>query len=97
MNTSDLLNCNLAIAVPLATKEYEQFPEKWEANRELIISYADVFASQGDELLFRQEGVSGQLFAKLARALAWLSFLPGGVRFNGVLYEAKLSNLNKSL
>ena len=97
MNTSDLLNCSLAIAVPLATKEYKQFPERWEADKELIVSYADVFAHQGDELLFYQKGVSGQLFAKLARALAWLSFLPGGVRFNGVLYEANSTNMSKSL
>ena len=97
MNTSDLLNCSLAIAVPLATKQYEQFPEKWEADKELIVSYADVFAGQGDELLFREKGVSCQLFAKLARALAWLSFLPGGVRFNGVIYEANSTNMNKSL
>ena len=97
MNTSDLLNCSLAIAVPLAAKEYEQFPERWEADKGLIVSYADVFAHQGDELLFYQKGVSGQLFAKLARALAWLSFLPGGVRFNGVLYEANSTNMNKSL
>jgi len=97
MNTSDLLNCSLAIAVPLATKQYEQFPEKWEADKELIVSYADVFAGQGDELLFREKGVSCQLFGKLARALAWLSFLPGGVRFNGVIYEADSTNMNKSL
>jgi hypothetical protein len=92
MNTGDLLNYSLAIAVPLATKEYQRFPEKWEADKELIISYADVFAGQGDELLFKQKGVSGQLFTKLARALAWLSFLPGGVKFNGVLYEANSTN-----
>jgi hypothetical protein len=97
MNTSDLLNCSLAIAVPLATKQYEKFPERWEADKELIVSYADVFAHQVDELLFREEGVSGQLFAKLARALAWASFLPGGVRFNGVLYEANSTNMSKSL
>ena len=97
MNTSDLLNCSLAIAVPLAAKEYEQFPERWEADKGLIVSYADVFAHQGDELLFYQKGVSGQLFAKLARALAWLSFLPGGVRFNGVLYEVNSTNMSKSL
>ena len=68
MNTSDLLNCSLAIAVPLATKQYEQFPERWEADKELIVSYADVFAHQGDELLFREEGVSGQLFAKISQS-----------------------------
>ena len=98
MNTSDLLNCSLAIAVPLALKRYEQSPERWDADKELIVSYAEVFASQGDELLFREEGVTGQLFTKLARALAWLSFQPGGVRFNGVLYEAShSSNMSKSL
>jgi hypothetical protein len=93
MNTSDLLNCSLAIAVPIAIKQYEQFPERWDADKELIVSYAEVFAGQGDELLYRKEEVSGQLFTKLARALAWLSFQPGGVRFNGVLYEAKSTHL----
>jgi hypothetical protein len=88
-STSDLLNCTLAIAVPLAVKEYQEFPEKWEADKELITSYSEVFVSQGDELLFREKGVTGPLFAKLARTLAWLSLLPDGVKFNGVLYESK--------
>ena len=96
-STSDLLNLTLAIAVPIAANKYQEAPWQWELDRELIMSYSDVFASQGDELLFRQKGVSGPLFAKLAHALAWLSFLPGGVTFNGVLYEAKLSSLSKSL
>lgn len=88
-STSDLLTLTLAIAVPIAAEQYQRFPERWELDRELIISYSDVFAGQGDELLFRQEGVTGPLFAKLAHALAWLSFLPNGVKFNGVLYESK--------
>lgn len=87
MNTGDLLNCTLAIAVPLAVDEYQRNPEKWESDREKITGHVDVFCSNGDELLFYQKGVSGELFAKLARTLAWLSFLPNGVIFNGVLYK----------
>ena len=87
MNTGDLLNYTLAIAVPLAVEEYKKTPGKWESDREDIAGNADVFCSNGDELLFYQRGVSGKLFAKLARTLAWLSFLPDGVTFNGVCYK----------
>lgn len=87
MITDDLLNCSLAIAIPLAAIEYQEDFDKWESDREKIMSYAEVFSHQGDELLFRQKGVSGPLFVKLARALAWLAFVPGGVNFNGVLYQ----------
>jgi hypothetical protein len=87
MNTGDLLNCTLAIAVPLVVEEYQSTPYRWESDREKIMGYAEVFCSQADELLFYQKGVSGELFCKLARTLAWLSFLPDGVRFNGVWYK----------
>lgn len=54
--------------------------------------YAAMIArGDGAELLYREPGKTGQSAGLLLEALAMLSFVPGGVRFCGHHFEAKIS------
>jgi hypothetical protein len=84
---SDVLNLTLSLAVPMEAAKYVGQPDRWESDTENIRAIGQVLASQGDELLYKQKGVTSKLFCELTKALAWSSFQPGGIRFNGYHYE----------
>lgn len=86
-HNSLVVNLTLSLAIPLEVSRYVENMDRWEADTEIVRGYAQVLAHQGDELLFKQEGTTAKIFCVLAKSLAWSSFQPGGVRFNGYHYE----------
>jgi len=51
---------------------------------------ADIIANHGDVLLYdKKSGETVKIFAKLARAIACLAFMPGGVEVFGMKFESK--------
>jgi hypothetical protein len=80
----------LAMAVPLVIHDLRSCPPDRRA--EVMATWLDADAGQllaehADELLFRGEP-SATLFVALARALAALSFVPGGVAAFGQHWES---------
>lgn len=64
-------------------------PSSWEWSE--TKEYADVLAYQGDGLMFGgKKGEAATLFNRLAKAVAVLAFMPGGISMFGTHYEAHL-------
>lgn len=93
---SDLLMLSLEVAVPLAIDEVRT----WTPEERLAYcrQHADVIASRGDDLMFRssKKGETGRLFAILARCLACLSFMPGGVTFATLRWESTVHSADET-
>lgn len=79
----------LQLAVPLWIKEVQSLTP--DARFALLEGAADAIASRGDVLQFGggKKGEAAELFNILARALAVMAYVPGGVRFAGNHWEAK--------
>lgn len=87
----ELLRLSVQVAVPLeiATLKEKGGPNdfQWDWVRE----FADELGERGDILQFAEgrKGKTATMFARFAYALAVLSFLPGGITFAGIHFEAK--------
>lgn len=85
-----LLKIYLEAAIPVWQHKLKSQP--WEYLIERATEAAGIIASQGDLLIERPtKGATAEVFNRLAEGVAILSFLPGGVTFFGVHYEAKHS------
>jgi len=87
--TSELLKIALSAAVPLRIMEYQNRP--WNELHNEILGASQVIAEHGDKLMFRSKkpGETAWVFNTVAKALAVMSFVPGGVKFLGMHFEAK--------
>lgn len=85
----DLLAISLSAAVPLWIKELQGLP--WKDVAKMADESATIVASQGDTLMYKTKGKTRETFNALARGLAALSFVPGGVTFMGMHFEARHS------
>lgn len=85
--TQLLLNMTLSLSVPSQVIKYLANRKLWEADEDVIREIGQTLASHSDELIYKQPGVTSKLFCQLTKALAWSSFQPGGIRFNGFHYE----------
>lgn len=87
----ELLRMSVQVAVPLEIAKLKATggPNKfqWDWTRD----FADVLGERGDILQFAEgrKGETATLFVQFVHALAILSFLPGGVEFAGIHFEAK--------
>lgn len=83
-----LLPDMLMIAVPLWVDRY--LPLSFDERQKLIneINQSD-FCYRMEHLLHKTEGKTAQAFNDLARSLALLSFVPGGITFMGTKWETK--------
>ena len=90
-----LLTMTLSVAVPLhidtlyrAFSNVDGLPA-WMVAEVFLFTW--VLAERGDRLLFRgkHEGETAEMFNSLARALAVLSFSPGGVPFAEEIFDAR--------
>lgn len=84
----DLLRTSLSAAVPLWIEELRHLPE--EARMRLGRECAQVIAEKGDVIQFKSKkaGETAAAFNALAKGLACLAYVPGGVTFLGVHFEA---------
>lgn len=91
------LSVALQYSVPLYIAEIKQagrIPYSAQKNLEEV---AELIASEGDNLLFGEgkKGRAGELFNKLAWAIACLAFNPGGVHVCGLHFEARFPQVKK--
>jgi len=70
----------LAVAVPLALQDLAAQGGPTRRHWEAAQAWRAVLASKGDQILFRGKETA-TLVAQLARVLAVLAYVPGGVRF----------------
>jgi hypothetical protein len=88
MESEQALPMFLQVTVPVRIAELAEAGGATEADVARVQGYVEDFNTDGDALLFRREGKTGELAGKLADALAVLAFQPGGVRFAGLHFEA---------
>ncbi len=77
----------LEVAVPMRIAELRTLPE---GQRQALAAEAGQYiAEHGDELMYRsKKGRAAAAFNQLATGLAALAFVPGGVSFAGMRWEA---------
>jgi hypothetical protein len=82
-----LLVTALSAAVPLHALEMNRIP--YDVLLQEAPKLGDVIAEKGDIIQFKskKKGETASAFNALAKALALLSFSPGGVRFAGMHFE----------
>lgn len=85
--TIALLEATLSCAVPLHAEEMKRVPYEELVKR--AHEYAQIVGEKGDVIQFKSKtkGATAEAFNALAKALAVLSFSPGGVRFMGMHFE----------
>lgn len=81
-----LLSTFLQASVPLLIWEYSLGRRVLDFERAHELS--DIIAYHGDAILYRVPGKTAQAAGALAEALSIMAFVPNGVRFLGVTYEA---------
>ena len=86
---TELLKMTLEVAVPLRIADLQRIP--WDEIARKLPEWADVLVSQGDIIMYKspKKGETAKAFNVLASALAAMSFVPGGVTFSGLHWEAK--------
>jgi hypothetical protein len=88
-----LLELSISAAVPLWIESLKLLPEDEleQLLRDRTPELSEIVACRGDELLFRSNRAGGtaEVFNALAEAVALLAFLPGGVTFAGLSFEAR--------
>ena len=89
--TAEILRDSLRVAVPFEIANLRKYggPTDWHV--ELAHRIGTRIVSPGiEDLMFppTKKSHAADLFADLSWALAVLSFMPGGVRFQEILYEA---------
>jgi hypothetical protein len=87
-DSGELLKMSLQAAIPLWIEEYRQVP--WEDLRKIADEASRFLSEHGDAIMYRQKGVTREAFNHLARSLAVLSFVPGGVNFMDMHFETPL-------
>lgn len=85
---AELLRVSLAVAVPLWIEEMRSWPE--ELRLKTARDAAQVVAKKGDIIQFRskKKGETAAAFNELAKGLAAASFVPDGVKFLGLHFDA---------
>ena len=88
---SEVLPITLATAVPLHIERFRRSATGWPSDDDFreMESFGEVLGEKGDVLLFGgKKGEAADLFNRLARAIAIMSFCPGGVRVFNQHYDA---------
>lgn len=92
--TNHPLAPTLAVAVPLEIHKLVEQGGPSDEEREAIIADGMKAMEKGDVLLYGgKKGEAAALFVQLVRAIALLSFQPGGITLFGQHYETKDVNL----
>lgn len=83
-----LLLSTLELAVPLWVERFQHYGGPDDNDWEWAHEFCWRLGSEGDKLLYRgKSGESASLFNDLARALAIMAHVPGGVKFLGRQWE----------
>ncbi len=84
---TEQLKTSLDTAVPLWIHQFRDLPE--EERFRMIREISPGFTERMEYVLHNQEGKTADAFNDLARAIALMSFLPGGVNCFGRHWETK--------
>jgi|FLYN01.1.fsa_nt_gi hypothetical protein len=82
---AEMLKMLLHVAVPLWVESFKDLP--WEELRRMADEAVNFLGEHGDAIMFRQKGTTAKAFNHLAKSLAILSMVPGGVNFMGMHFE----------
>ena len=87
--TGEHLTVALSAAVPLWILDMKT--KSWPEIQKIAQDAAQVIAEHGDDILFKakKKGESAKAFNALAKGIAALSFVPGGVKLFGMHFESK--------
>jgi hypothetical protein len=87
-STGELLKTTLSFAVPLWILEFQGM--SWDRVAKITAEASEHLAHHGDDVLFKnkKKGENAKAFNHLARGIAALAFVPGGVRIYGLHFEA---------
>ena len=87
MQNDTLLRSSLEVAVPLWIEAFKGY--SWEQLQNILHESQQVLSEVGEAVLYRIEGKTAKGFNALARAIAVLSFVPGGIEIFGMKWESK--------
>jgi len=87
--TGEHLKVALSAAVPLWILDFKT--KSWDEIKKIAEDASQVIAEHGDNILFKakKKGESARAFNALAKGIAALSFVPGGVTLFGMHFESK--------
>ncbi len=92
MHSDQLLPMMLDAAVPLWVLKMREDSALLKKTLAESGEFSQDLAEHGDALLYRIPGKTADMFNKLARSIAALSFRPGGVKVFGRHWETKRSS-----
>lgn len=92
MSNDALLIATLEVAVPMWIDKFKREKVPLEKIVEDAHELAQVIAEKGDVIQFKSKKRSetGTAFNALAKAIAAMSFMPGGVKVFGLHFESKI-------
>ena len=79
----------LALAVPARIEALQRQGGVSAEDFTRVSGYTDALGVDGDALIYARRGKTGEMAAKLTDALAVLAFVPGGVTFGNLHFEAE--------
>lgn len=85
------LSTAMGAAVPLWIMQMQEHGGPSEEDLKYAQETSSILGSEGDKLLFRgkKKGETARIFNRTAKAIAVLSFCPGGITIFGQHFEAK--------
>lgn len=93
-SNNTLLQMTIEATVPFKIWELQQRGGPTDTDWEWAATQTDVIAEKGDVILYKdpKRGVTGSLMGNLIRVLAIMAFVPGGVTFAGIHFDAGMTN-----
>lgn len=82
-----LLTSSLEVAVPLWIETFKNY--NWNEFKRVMNNSEDILSECAEAVLYRIDGKSAKAFNALAKAIAVLSYVPGGIEIFGMRFIAK--------
>ncbi|MBC8488483.1 MAG: hypothetical protein H8D45_20845 [Bacteroidetes bacterium] len=92
--TKTLLTSSLEVAVPLWVESFRNY--SWDKLKNVMNESQEVFGECAEAVLYRIEGKSAKAFNALAKAIAALSYVPGGIEIFGMKWHSSNKKNNNS-
>lgn len=84
--TKTLLQSSLEVAVPLWIEAFKTY--NWDELKRVMSDSEAVLETCAEGIIYRIKGKSAKAFNALAKAIAALSFVPGGIEIFGIKWES---------
>ena len=90
MNDDVLLKSSLEVAVPLWIEAFKDYD--WNELKRVMADSENVLSECAEGILYNIKGKSAKAFNALAKAIAALSFVPGGIEIFGMKFQEEERN-----